>query len=289
MPVISVEEFQRMLPKLDSKFGAALIKRFMRISGVERANMLYDQNCQYTGPDFADGILHDLGVDYQVGHAERLQQLPEGPFITVSNHPYGHIDGMIMVDLFAHLRPDYKVMVNQILAHVRALSPNFIKVIPTGNEKTGPKATSLNGVRETLAHLRDGHPMGFFPSGAVSDLSLKDHSIRDRQWQEPVLRLIQKASVPVIPVRFFDRNSMFFYRLGLIDWRVRLLRLCRELDNKRGKDVRIGIGEVISTERQQACTSLEEYGKLLRGSVYGMPLPETFVRRSTMDLTAWKH
>lgn len=289
MPVISVEEFQRMLPKLDSKFGAALIKRFMRISGVERANMLYDQNCHHIGPDFADGILHDLGVDYQVGHAERLQQLPEGPFITVSNHPYGHIDGMIMVDLFAHLRTDYKVMVNQILAHVRALSPNFIKVIPTGNEKTGPKATSLNGVRETLAHLREGHPMGFFPSGAVSDLSLKDHSIRDRQWQEPVLRLIQKASVPVIPVRFFDRNSMFFYRLGLIDWRVRLLRLCRELDNKRGKDVRIGIGEIISTERQQACTSLEEYGKLLRGSVYGMPLPETFVRRSTMDLTAWKH
>ena len=289
MPVISVEEFQRMLPKLDSKFGAALIKRFMRISGVERANMLYDQNCHHTGPDFADGILQDLGVDYQVGHAERLQQLPEGPFITVSNHPYGHIDGMIMVDLFAHLRPDYKVMVNQILAHVRALSPNFIKVIPTGNEKTGPKAASLNGVRETLAHLRDGHPMGFFPSGAVSDLSLKDHSIRDRQWQEPVLRLIQKASVPVIPVRFFDRNSMFFYRLGLIDWRVRLLRLCRELDNKRGKDVRIGIGEVISTERQQACTSLEEYGKMLRGSVYDMPLPETFVRRSTMDLTAWKH
>lgn len=289
MPVISVEEFQRMLPKLDSKFGAALIKRFMRISGVERANMLYDQNCHHIGPDFADGILHDLGVDYQVGHAERLQQLPEGPFITVSNHPYGHIDGMIMVDLFAHLRTDYKVMVNQILAHVRALSPNFIKVIPTGNEKTGPKATSLNGVRETLAHLRDGHPMGFFPSGAVSDLSLKDHSIRDRQWQEPVLRLIQKANVPVIPVRFFDRNSMFFYRLGLIDWRVRLLRLCRELDNKRGKDVRIGIGEIISTERQQACTSLEEYGKLLRGSVYGMPLPETFVRRSTMDLTAWKY
>ena len=289
MPVISAEEFQRMLPKLDSKLGGTLIKRFMHISGVELANTLYDRNCHHTGPDFADGILHDLGIDYQVGCAERLLQLPDGPFITVSNHPYGHIDGMIMVDLFARLRPDYKVMVNQILAHVRALSPNFIKVIPTGNEKTGPKAASLNGVRETLAHLRDGHPMGFFPSGAVSDLSLKDHAIRDRQWQEPVLRLIQKATVPVIPVRFFDRNSLFFYRLGLIDWRVRLLRLCRELANKRGKDVRIGIGETISTERQQACSSLEEYGQLLRGSVYDMPLPDNFVRRSTMDLTACKH
>ena len=276
MPVISVEEAQRLLPKLDSKFGGILIKRLMRVSGVELANTLYDKNCHHLGPDFADGILHDLGVDYQVGQAERLKQLPEGPFITVSNHPYGHIDGMIMVDLFGHIRSDYKVMVNQILAHVQALSPNFIKVIPTGNEKTGPRAESLNGVRETLAHLRGGHPMGFFPSGAVSDLSLKDRCIRDRAWQEPVLRLIQKAGVPVIPVRFFDRNSMLFSRLG------------RELDNKRGKDVRLGIGEIISTARQQACASIEEYGQLLRSSVYDMPLPDTFVRRSEIDFSAWK-
>ena len=288
MPVISVEEAQRLLPKLDSKFGGILIKRLMRVSGVELANTLYDKNCHHLGPDFADGILHDLGVDYQVGQAERLKQLPEGPFITVSNHPYGHIDGMIMVDLFGHIRSDYKVMVNQILAHVQALSPNFIKVIPTGNEKTGPRAESLNGVRETLAHLRDGHPMGFFPSGAVSDLSLKDHCIRDRQWQEPVLRLIQKAGVPVIPVRFFDRNSLFFYRLGLIDWKVRLMRLCWEVFNKQGKDVRLGIGETISVERQKACASLEEYGQLLRSSVYDMLLPDTFVRRSEIDFSAWK-
>ena len=288
MPVISVEEAQRLLPKLDSKAGAALIRRLMHLAAVDRVNDLYDRNCQHRGPDFADGILRDIGVDYQVGNAERLQQLPEGAFITVSNHPYGHVDGMVLVDLFAHLRADYKVMVNQILGHIQALSPNFIKVIPTGNEKTGPKAASLNGVRETLAHLREGHPMGFFPSGAVSDLSLKDHAIRDRQWQEPVLRLIQKAGVPVIPVRFFDRNSLFFYRLGLIDWKVRLLRLCWEVTNKKGKDVRIGIGEAISVERQKACATLEEFGQLLRSSVYDMPLPGTFVRRSTMDLTACK-
>ena len=103
-----------------------------------------------------------------------------------------------------------------------------------------------------------------------------------------MLRIIQKAGVPVIPVRFFDRSSMFYYRLGLIDWKVRLLRLCWEVFNKRGKDVRLGIGETISVERQQACASLEEYTQLLRSSVYDMPLPETFVRRSTMDLTAWK-
>ena len=286
MPVITVEEFQKLLPKLNSKKGAALIRWAMHLAAIDRVNDLYDHNAHKPGPDFTTGILKEIGIDYQVGNAERLQELPEGSFITISNHPYGHIDGIILVELFGHLRPDYKVTVNQLLAHIRAMSPNFIKVVPQGKGLSAPKATSLAGIRETLARLRDGHPVGFFPSGAVSDLSLKDHAIRDRQWQDPVLRIIQKAKVPIIPVRFFDRNSLLYYRLGLIDWKVRLLRLCWEVFNKRGKTVRLGIGETITVERQQACSSPEEYAQLLRNSVYDMPLPETFVRRSQLDLTA---
>ena len=96
----------------------------------------------------------------------------------------------------------------------------------------------------------------------------------------PVLRLIQKAGVPVVPIRFFDRNSLFFYSLGLIDWRVRLLRLCWEVFNKKGKQPRLGIGEIITPEQQAACESTEALGALLRSSVYQMPLPETFKKRS---------
>ena len=283
MPVISVQEFQQMIPRLDNKAGAFLIKRLMHLASVDRVNALYDRQCHHQGPDFADGILRDIGVDYLIGNPERLEALPEGAFITVSNHPYGHIDGIMLIDLFGHLRSDYKVMVNQILAHIRAMSPNFIEVIPTGNEQTGPKAASLAGVRETLGRLHDGHPVGFFPSGAVSDLSLKERCIRDRQWQEPVLRLIRKAGVPVIPVRFFDRNSMHFYRLGLIHWTVRILRLCGEVFNKRGETVRLGVGPVISVEAQRACATLEDFGRLLRQSVYDMPLPDHFVRRSDFN------
>ena len=287
MPVLSIQEAQRLLPKLNNKAGAFLIKRLMHLASLDRVNALYDRNCQHTGADFADAILRDIGVDYRIGNPERLAQLPDGPFITVSNHPYGHIDGIMLIDLFGHLRPDYKVMVNQLLAHIRAMSPNFIEVIPKGkDDDSGPRAASLTGVRETLAQLRDGHPMGFFPSGAVSDLSLKEHAIRDREWQEPVLRLIQKAGVPIIPVRFFDRNSLYFYRLGLIDWKVRLFRLCGEVFNKRGKEIRLGIGETISVETQRTCATLEDFGHLLRRSVYDMPLPDTFVRRSELSLPA---
>ncbi|MBR1539330.1 MAG: 1-acyl-sn-glycerol-3-phosphate acyltransferase [Bacteroidales bacterium] len=284
MPVLSIQEAQRLVPKLDGRWGRFLIKRLMHLTSVDRVNALYDRNCQWQGADFADAILRDIGVDYRIGNPQRLKTLPEGAFITVSNHPFGHIDGIMLIDLLGHLRNDYKVMVNEILAHIRAMSPNFINVVPKGNEDSGPKAASLGGVRETLAQLRAGHPVGFFPSGAVSDLSLKERSIRDRDWQIPVLRLIQKAKVPVVPVRFFDRNSLFYYSLGLVDWRVRIIRLCGEVFNKKGKEIRLGIGETISPEEQAACRSVEELGSLLRRRVYEMPLPDSFILRSEISI-----
>ena len=110
--------------------------------------------------------------------------------------------------------------------------------------------------------------LGLFPSGAVSDLSLKDGCIRDREWQEPVIRLIKKLNVPIVPVHFIDRNSNFYYSLGLIDWKVRLLRLTAEVFNKRGKRTRIAIGEIITPEQQDEFSDIRLFGEFIRNKVY---------------------
>ena len=116
--------------------------------------------------------------------------------------------------------------------------------------------------------MRDGHPLGLFPAGAISDLSLKDRCIRDREWQEPVLRLIKKLGVPIVPVHFLDRNSDFYYSLGLIDWKVRLLRLPAEVFNKRGRKTRISIGEIITPQQQSEFSDIRQFGEFLRNKVY---------------------
>jgi len=183
----------------------------------------------------------------------------------------------------AAIRPDYKVMVNRMISLVKAMGDNLISVIPTGDVKNGITATSIGGIRETLEHLRNGHPVGFFPSGAVSDLSLREMRIRDREWQESVIRLIQKARVPILPIRFFDGNSPFFYLLGLIDWRIRVLRQPSELFNKAGKKHRVGIGEIIPVEEQDQYVDHKSFGIFLRKSVYEMPLPGSFIRRSLIN------
>nr|HPM11703.1 hypothetical protein [Paludibacter sp.] len=129
---------------------------------------------------------------------------------------------------------------------------------------------TLRGIKEGIRHLNNGHPLGLFPSGAVSDLSLKDRCIRDRQWQEPVIRIIKRANLPIVPVHFLDRNSNFYYSLGLIDWKIRLLRLPSEVFNKKGKTARVALGEIITPEEQKNYKNkdINEFSDFLRNKVY---------------------
>ena len=270
MPLITLDELETLAPVFRGRCGNALGRGLMRILSVDKLNDLYDRNLDYKGPDFARALLEDLGIGYEVINPEILDSLPEGPFITISNHPYGSIDGVLLLDFFGHLRPDFKVMVNRILGRIVPLQDNFIQVTPTGNTRQAPTRESIQGIKDAIAHVKAGHPLGIFPSGAVSDLSLKDRCIRDREWQEPVIRLIQKLNVPVVPVHFLDRNSDFYYSLGLLDWRIRLLRLPAEVFNKRGRRTRIAIGKIITPERQNEIRDIGELTAFLRSEVYDL-------------------
>lgn len=283
MGLLELKELETV-PLFRGRIGNALGRGVFRWFSVDKLNGLYDRNAHITGPDFAAAVLEDLGVVYQVGLAglsvgreeciQRIREmLGDGPFITISNHPYGSLDGVAIADLIGHIRSDYKIIVNKILARIKALDPNFITVTPTGEERTDPTAASISGIRQAMQQLREGGGLGIFPSGAVSDKSLKDGCVRDREWQEPIIRLIKKANVPVLPIRFFDGNSSLYYNLGLIDWKVRLLRLPAEVFNKAGKPFRIGVGKLITPEEQRQYSDLSEFTAFLRSSVYDMEMP----------------
>ena len=280
MEVIGPKDFEPLSCLFRGRRGHRRAEFIIRLLSIDKVNWVYDHSFDYKGAEFTSRLLNDVGVHYIVGNPENLRSLPDGAFITVSNHPYGGLDGIMSIDLFASIRPDYKFMVNKMLSMIRTLDDNFISVVPTGNKKTGVSAASLRGVRETISHLQNGHPAGFFPSGAVSDFSLRDMRIRDRKWQESILHVIHSAKVPIVPVRFFDRNSDFFYFLGLINWRIRSLRLPSEVFNKKGQHPRIAIGKIISVSEQERFVNPRDLGVFLRRTVYEMPLPVNFVPRN---------
>ena len=279
---------ERLSPAFAGRKGRLLFRLAAGITGIAKVNALHDRvdtaGVPY-GPPFAKALLDDVGVDFRVGNPERLESLPDGPFIVIANHVYGHLDGICLVDLFGHQRAETKVMVNEMLTWIPGLAPSFIAVNPLTNASKGVSGTSINGIKNALLQLREGGPLCLFPSGAVADLKPRQGWIlSERDWQDAAVRLIRKARVPVVPVRFFDRNSWFYYALGLIDYRVRFVRLFHEVFNKRGSHPRMGIGAPISVEQQEQYTDLQAFKTFLRSSVYEMPLPERFVNRSEL----WK-
>ena len=269
MPLLELNELENLSPLFRVSLGNGFGRMLMRILSVDKINELYDRNSSLVGPAFAKAVLDEIGVKYEVLNSSVLDDLPDGPFITVSNHPYGHIDGMMLVDLFGSRRPDFKVMVNKFLGRINTLENNFISVTPTGSVRTAPTMDSIRGIKDAVSHVREGHPLGIFPSGAVSDLSLKEGCVRDREWQEPVIRHIMKMNVPVVPVYFADRNAVLYYSLGLLDWRIRLLRLPAEVFNKRDKKVRVILGNIISPEEQRGFEDTDDFRPYLRSKVYG--------------------
>jgi putative hemolysin len=279
MKVIDAKYFESLSFFFRGEKGNRRAELAIRLLSIDKVNYVYDHSYSFKGSGFTERLLDDIDINYIVGNAERLNSLPDGPFITISNHPYGGLDGIMLIDLIARIRSDYRLMVNKLLSLIKTMEENFISVTPTGNRIKNITSASMNGIRQTMAHLRNGHPVGFFPSGAVSDFSLKDMRVRDRKWQSSIVHLIKSVKVPVVPIRFFDKNSSFFYFLGMINWRIRALRLPSEVFNKKGQHPRIGVGKTISVDEQEHFKDIGTFGNFLRKSVYEMTLPEKFVPR----------
>ena len=282
--VISAEEVEDIAPIFKGKRGKIRFNAAAAFTGVNNVNRTHDKLVQAgvePGPDFAKAILDDIGVDFLINGAEHLAEMISGPFITISNHIYGHLDGICLVDIIGHVRSGAKVMVNGILSRIQGLSPNFISVNPTLNERKVTQQ-NINGIKKCLGQVRSGEPLCLFPSGAVADYKPKEKIITERDWQDDAVRLIKKAHVPVYPIHFLDRNSKFYYALGLINFKVRLARLCHELYNKRGETPRVVIGAPISVEEQDSFNDIGEFKDFLRSSVYSLQDTGDFVRRSEL-------
>ena len=161
--VLNISDLQDIAPQLKSERGTKILKYLFNLCKINEINALYDRSCDYRGAAFCNSIIDDLDITCQIDHEEKLDNLPEGAFITVSNHPFGALDGVILIKLLANRRPDYKVMVNWILNHVEAMSDNFIAVDPYSNPDR--RKVSLNGIKEALLQAKNGHPLGFFQIG----------------------------------------------------------------------------------------------------------------------------
>ncbi|MDR1879571.1 MAG: lysophospholipid acyltransferase family protein [Tannerellaceae bacterium] len=268
--VVDIHDLQKASPLFRGRLGSFVGKLLIKWLGIEKVNRVYANSCHLRGAELTASLLRDplINIKYEVHHADVLEQLPEGAFVTVSNHPVGSLDGIMLIDIFASRRPAFRVMVNGILTKIAAMEDQFISVTPDSTNQ-GANYQNVNGVRASLACIKAGHPMGFFPAGAISFYNKKAKAVRDLSWAHNVIRLIRKANVAVYPVYFDCLNSPFFYWLGRVSWKIRVLRIPVEVFNKRGKTLHVYIGDPIPSETIQGITGDEELADFLYRQTYG--------------------
>ena len=201
--VMPAEELQSLLG-LKGGLGLAVSKAIIKIIGLDEINRIQGKYSELAGPEFAAHVLEEVGVSWDLP-VQDLANIPsEGGFITVSNHSYGSIDGLLLSAVVGGRRPDYKILTTFLLSKIPGLADSFIGV---DNFSSGG-ARSIQGIRTALGHIADGNAIGFFPAGEVSTWQKKakrtagGRVIEDCPWAENIIKMIRRSKLPVVPIYF---------------------------------------------------------------------------------------
>ena len=243
-------------------FSGWLLMKVLKISTL---NKIYNRNKHLNDLEFLNAILDEFQIKFEIPE-EDLKRLPkEGAYITVSNHPLGGIDGILLLKLMLEREPNFKIIANFLLHRIEPMKPYIMPVNPFENHKDAK--SSVIGIKETLRHLSDGKPLGIFPAGEVS--TYKDGKlIVDKPWEEGALKLIKKANVPVVPIYFHAQNSKLFYRLSKLSDTLRTAKLPSELLTQKNRIIKVRIGKPISINELNEHTNIPEFGEFLRKKTY---------------------
>ncbi|KOS07268.1 glycerol acyltransferase [Flavobacterium akiainvivens] len=248
-------------------FSGWLLMKILKISTM---NKIYDRQKHLSDLEFLNAILDEFEIKFEIPE-EDLKRLPKsGAYITVSNHPLGGIDGILLLKLMVEKEPNFKIIANFLLHRIEPLKPYVMPVNPFENHKDAK--SSVAGIKDALRHLSDGKPLGIFPAGEVS--TYKDGKLMvDRPWEEGAIKLIKKAKVPVVPIYFHAKNSRLFYWLSRLSDTLRTAKLPSELLTQKKRVIKVRIGKPISVAEQDEFQNAEEYGEFLRKKTYMLANP----------------
>ena len=154
LKLVETDEFIKAA-RLNKRIGGiSAAKVLMTLLRINKLNKLYHEISHFRGMDFIDALIDRLQLEFEVSEDELAQIPKDGAFITVSNHPFGGIDGMLLVKVLSKVRPDIRVMSNFVLNKIEPVSEYMLPVNPFERRKGA--SSSLGGVKMALEQLQQG-------------------------------------------------------------------------------------------------------------------------------------
>ncbi len=187
--------------------------------------------------EFIAHVLDSLGVTYSV---EGLDAAADDRYLFVSNHPFGGLDGMILLHALSGRWPDAGAVANDMLVNVGPLARLWIPV-----NKYGRQNAEYSRAYDA-AFASPSKQILTFPAGFCSRMI--DGRVADTQWRPRFVKDALHYDRRVVPVFVEGALSSRFYavyrlrRLFRISANIELLLLVDEMFRSRGRHVRVRFG-----------------------------------------------
>lgn len=232
-------------PRLHKWLPLPVISYLKHIVHQDEVNdVLLRSHNKYYDADFADFMVRDMGVTYQLHHEERIPH--NGKLMVVSNHPLGGFDGILLISILSKYRQHIKFPVNDLLMHIPNLSNIFVPV-----NKTGHNYIRMAQAFENM--FKEDNTILYFPAGICSR-KIKG-IITDLEWKKTFVSKAKQYGYNILPIHFEGRNSNFFYNLANLRKRlgiranIEMLYLADEFFKQKGSHFHIRVGNLITHEK----------------------------------------
>lgn len=189
------------------------------------------------GFDFVDQVLAYFNFSYSLRENERERIPSSGRVVIVSNHPIGSLDGLSLLQLVRSVRPDVKIVANEVLMKVSQISSLLLPVDNMGGN------TAKENIQNIRDYLNADGAIIIFPAGIVSRFGLK--GVRDKPWRGGFLSFASTTRSPVLPIHVKARNSILFYFISLVAFKASALWLVSEMFKHRNKCIEMRVGNII--------------------------------------------
>ncbi len=234
---------------------------------LTRINEVYARIARDQKPThFFNKCLEHFNFRYAISEAD-LRKIPEtGPLVTVGNHPFGGLEGIILGGILARVRPDVKVLGNYLLQRLAEIRDQVIPVDVFGHPASRP--ANARALKEAIRWVEQGGALVTFPAGEVSHLYWSRGEVTDSPWNPHIGGIIRHARSQALPVYFPGKNSLLFQVMGLLHPLLRTALLPRELVKKSSQTIELFVGKPIPWKTLAAFGADEEIIQHLRASTY---------------------
>lgn len=255
----------------------AVIQAIEKIGGQRKLKKLYFQHQKSVkgGENFFDAAMRLLKMKVEFDEQALAQTPATGPVLFISNHPYGVLDGITLTWLATKVRPDTKVLANDVLCQAPEAAANLLPVAFAPTREA--RETNVNSRLQAQAWLRDGHAIGIFPGGGVStsEKPLKGPAV-DLPWAPFTAKLLRMSKATVVPVFFVGQNSRLFQLASHTSLTLRLSLVFRETARRIGSRLKVRVGKPIPFSEIAHLENRDELVAELRKRTFGLARPEDF-------------